>query len=67
MKNLVILFLLAAAALCSTRSAQAQQLRDMFSKSNPSVVVIRTVERKFTPQMQTGLVSLTGLGSTARF
>jgi len=42
--------------------AQAQQLREMFSKTNPSVVVIRTVERRVTPQAQ-GLMSLPGLGS----
>ena len=34
----------------------------MFAKANPSVVVIRTVERRVTPQAQ-GLMSLPGLGS----
>ena len=56
------LLLLTAAATLFSGQAQAQQLREMFSKTNPSVVVIRTVERRVTPQAQ-GLMSLPGLGS----
>jgi len=54
--------LLIAVTLFFASQAQAQQLREMFSKANPSVVVIRTVERRVTPQAQ-GLTSLPGLGS----
>jgi serine protease Do len=39
------------------------QLRKLFSESNSSVVVIKTIERKVTPVAQSGLVSLPGLGS----
>jgi S1-C subfamily serine protease len=56
------LFLLLAAVQCFVVQAHAQQLREMFSKTNPSVVVIRTIERRVAPQAQ-GLVSLPGLGS----
>jgi S1-C subfamily serine protease len=56
------LLLLIAAATLFSGQAQAQQLREMFGKTNPSVVVIRTVERRVTPQAQ-GLMSLPGLGS----
>jgi S1-C subfamily serine protease len=62
MKTLSISLLLIAAAGCFIGQAHAQQLREMFSKTNPSVVVIRTVERRVAPQTQ-GLVSLPGLGS----
>ena len=57
-----LLLLLAAAVYCFSGQAHAQQLREMFGKTNPSVVVIRTVERRVAPQAQ-GLVSLPGLGS----
>lgn len=56
------LLLVLAAVQCFIGQAHAQQLREMFSKTNPSVVVIRTVERRVAPQAQ-GLVSLPGLGS----
>jgi serine protease Do len=66
MKNSSISLLLAFALLLLAGvfigQANAQQLREMFSKTNPSVVVIRTVERRVAPQVQ-GLVSLPGLGS----
>lgn len=62
MKRTVITILLVFAAHCFATQTQAQQLREMFGKTNPSVVVIRTVERRVTPQAQ-GLVSLPGLGS----
>ena len=61
MKILRISLLLLVAGGCFGQ-AHAQQLREMFSKTNPSVVVIRTVERRVTPQAQ-GLMSLPGLGS----
>ena len=59
MKNLLLLLTTVA---CFSGQAHAQQLREMFSKANPSVVVIRTIERRVAPQAQ-GLVSLPGLGS----
>ena len=62
MKNISISLLFMAFIHCCIGQAQAQQLREMFSKTNPSVVVIRTVERRVAPQQQ-GLVSLPGLGS----
>jgi len=63
MKRISISLLLLAGIQCfAAAQAQAQQLRDMFSKTNPSVVVVRTVERRVAPQAQ-GLVSLPGLGS----
>ena len=62
MKNLILSILFLAFIQCCIGQAQAQQLREMFSKTNPSVVVIRTVERRVAPQQQ-GLVSLPGLGS----
>ena len=62
MKRTVITFILLAAAQCFVTETQAQQLRELFSKTNPSVVVIRTVERRVAPQAQ-GLMSLPGLGS----
>src|SRR5262245_37863116 len=62
MKRISISLLLLAAAPFLGAQAHAQQLREMFSKTNPSVVVVRTVERRVAPQAQ-GLVSLPGLGS----
>jgi serine protease Do len=56
------LLLLIVTAPLFAGQAQAQQLRETFTKANPSVVVIRTVERRVTPQAQ-GLMSLPGLGS----
>lgn len=56
------LLLLLAAVPCFIGQAHGQQLREMFNKTNPSVVVIRTVERRFAPQAE-GLMSLPGLGS----
>lgn len=60
MKTLILSALVIVAGFAG--QVQAQQLREMFSKTNPSVVVIRTVERRVAPQAQ-GLVSLPGLGS----
>ena len=62
MKNISIAILFLAFIHSCIGQAQAQQLREMISKTNPSVVVIRTVERRVAPQQQ-GLVSLPGLGS----
>jgi serine protease Do len=62
MKNLVISLLIVVAAQCFAAKAQAQQLREMFARTNPSVVVVRTVERRVAPQAQ-GLMSMPGLGS----
>jgi serine protease Do len=63
MKKVIISVLLLTAVHYFSGQAKAQQLREMFSKTNPSVVVIRTVERRVSPQMQAGMVSLPGLGS----
>ena len=57
--NLVLPFLI----LCFAHQIQAQQLRELFSKTNPSVVVIKTLERRVAPQTNRGLVSWPGLGS----
>ena len=62
MKTLMISLLFLVAAGCFAGETQGQQLRERFSKASPSVVVIRTVERRVAPQAQ-GLVSLPGLGS----
>lgn len=57
--NLLLPFLILGLA----HQIQAQQLRDLFSKTNPSVVVIKTLERRIAPQSNRGLVSWPGLGS----
>ena len=62
MKNFGVSLLLLITAPFLIGQAHAQQLREAFSKAKPSVVVIRTVERRVAPQAQ-GLVSLPGLGS----
>jgi len=43
--------------------AEAQQLRDLFRKVSPSVVVVRTLERELAPEPSRGLVNIPGLGS----
>jgi len=63
MKRIVILVLGAAAMHLFGQPVAGQQLRDLFSKTNPSVVVINTVERNIPVTAQAGLVSLPGLGS----
>ncbi len=63
MKKIIYLFLLVGIIQCFGQSVNAQQMRDLFNKSNPSVVVINTLEKKIPKVAQTGLVSLPGLGS----
>jgi serine protease Do len=43
--------------------AEAQQLRDLFRKVSPSVVVVRTIERELAREPSAGLVTIPGLGS----
>lgn len=43
--------------------AEAQQLRDLFRKVSPSVVVVRTIERGLAREPSAGLVTIPGLGS----
>jgi len=63
MKKLIYYVFLAVIAQCLAGQARGQQLRNLFSKTNSSVVVIRTLEKSISPTAQTGLVSLPGLGS----
>jgi serine protease Do len=64
MKNLFYLILaILTVPVCGHQAMAQPQLRKLFSESNPSVVVIKTVERKMPPVSQSGLVSLPGLGS----
>lgn len=63
MKKIIYLFLLIGVIQGFVQQTKAQQLRELFSKSNPSVVVIKTLEKKISSVSQAGLVSLPGLGS----
>ena len=63
MKRLIVSVLAPVAFLSFCQQVLGQQLRDLFSKTNPSVVVVKTLERKVAPTAQSGLVSLPGLGS----
>jgi serine protease Do len=49
--------------LLACGQAEAQQLRELFRKVSPSVVVIRTLERQLAPERTRGMVSSPGLGS----
>jgi serine protease Do len=52
------------ALLGASPPAEAQQLRELFHKVSPSVVVVRTVQRDLAPEPSSaGLVTMTGLGS----
>lgn len=53
----------ALAVLIFASSAQAADYRKLFEKSNPSVVVLYTVERQVAPNTDSGEVALDGLGS----
>jgi serine protease Do len=44
-------------------TAEAQQVRDLFRRVSPSVVLVRTVERGLAPEPSAGQVSIPGLGS----
>lgn len=63
MKKLIYLILLIGGIQSFASPTHGQQLRDLFNKSNPSVVVIKTLEKKIPATAQTGLASLPGLGS----
>jgi S1-C subfamily serine protease len=52
-----------AALLSVARPVDAQQLRALFRKVSPSVVVVRTLERGLAPEPRAGLVTIPGLGS----
>jgi serine protease Do len=52
-----------ATLIVAWEHAEAQQLRDLFRKVSPSVVVVRTVERGLSPEPSAGLVAIPGLGS----
>jgi S1-C subfamily serine protease len=49
--------------LLAWRQAEAQQLRELFRKVSPSVVVVRTLQRGLAPEPSAGLVNIPGLGS----
>ncbi|HEY7635424.1 MAG TPA: trypsin-like peptidase domain-containing protein [Gemmatimonadales bacterium] len=49
--------------LLAWKHAEAQQLRDLFRKVSPAVVVIRTLERELAEEPSRGLVNIPGLGS----
>jgi serine protease Do len=63
MKKITFLALLLVVAHCCVREAAGQQLRDLYGRVDPSVVVIRTVEKDVAPDRGSGLVSMRGLGS----
>ena len=63
MRKIILLVLLPVVVQCFGQKAQGQQLRDLFSKTDPSVVVIRTLEKGVPPTARAGLVSLPGVGS----
>lgn len=63
MKKIIYLVLLVGIIQFFAGQTQGQQMRDLFSRCNPSVVVIKTLEKKIPSVAQTGLVSLPGLGS----
>jgi S1-C subfamily serine protease len=52
-----------AALLAGRPPAEAQQVRELFRRVSPSVVVIRTVERGLAPDPAAGLTTLPGQGS----
>jgi S1-C subfamily serine protease len=54
---------LLAALLAAWSPAEAQQLRELFRKVSPSVVVVRTLERELAREPSRGLVNIPGLGS----
>ncbi|MBK8464217.1 MAG: trypsin-like peptidase domain-containing protein [Chloracidobacterium sp.] len=63
MRKLIYSIVLAGIILGLIQHTHAQQLRDLFARSNPSVVEIKTLEKKVAGGTRTGLVSLPGLGS----
>lgn len=63
MKNFCFLILTVLIALIWATSAVGQQLRDVVLQVDPSVVVIKTVEKNVLPVPQNMFVSSPGLGS----
>jgi S1-C subfamily serine protease len=63
MKKICLLILTIVSALSWASSAGAQQLRDVVRLVDPSVVVIKTVEKNVLPVPQSMFVSSSGLGS----
>ena len=63
MKKICLLILAIVSALSWASSAGAQQLRDVVRLVDPSVVVIKTVEKNVLPVPQSMFVSSSGLGS----
>lgn len=63
MKKLYLLMLTIFIGLLVATSANAQQLRDVVRQVDPSVVVVKTVEKNVLPVPQTVFVSSPGLGS----
>lgn len=63
MKNLFFLILLTVTTNAIGQQPKALQMRELFSSTDPSVVVIRTIEKQIAPVAESGLVSLPGLGS----
>jgi len=51
------------AVLLVASSTQAADYRKLFEESNPSVVVLYTIERQIAPHTESGEVALDGLGS----
>ena len=63
MKNRAVTLLPIAILLFANSRSDAQQLRDVVQKVDPSVVVIKTVEKNLLPTSQPMFVSSPGLGS----
>jgi serine protease Do len=63
MRKILFIVLLPVVLQCLAQQARGQQMRDLFGKTNPSVVVVRTVGKGVPPTEQAGLVSMPGVGS----
>jgi len=55
--------LFAVVPLLAWRHAEAQQLRELFRRVSPAVVVVRTLERELAQEPSRSLVNIPGLGS----
>lgn len=67
MKRLLFVTLTIFIGLLGATRANAQQLRDVVRQVDPSVVVIKTVEKNALPVPQSVFVSSPGLGSGVRY
>ena len=63
MTKIAFLVLFFGVAQCFGQQPRSQQMRDLYIRSNPSVVVIKTIEKKIPNVAPFGLVSLPRLGS----